>query len=170
MKRSIVAFIVLSVVSASCVAGQFDDAEKSADTARAIASKADSMKAHAVSAFNDKNGPQITAGQFLGAVKADDTAHKNLTNAENNVSGTALRNQITEQQHSIVTSTPGIVVTKNPPFAGQHWGNAHGTNNGSHDHSGTGNGSNNAANSNSSHGLGGGDHIGGGRSGGGYHY
>lgn len=35
---------------------------------------------------------------------------------------------------------------------------------------GTGNGANNAANSNSAHGLGGGSHIGGGRSGGGFHY
>lgn len=64
----------------------------------------------------------------------------------------------------------GYVVSKHPSFAGESWSNGRGANNGSHDHSGTGNGSNNAANSNSSHGLGGGDHIGGGRSGGGYHY
>ncbi|EGT4253202.1 hypothetical protein D8W73_03785 [Citrobacter amalonaticus] len=39
-----------------------------------------------------------------------------------------------------------------------------------HPEHGTGNGGNNAANSNSAHGLGGGDHIGGGRAGGGFHY
>lgn len=39
-----------------------------------------------------------------------------------------------------------------------------------HAEHGTGNGANNAANSNSAHGLGGGSHIGGGRSGGGFHY
>ena len=64
----------------------------------------------------------------------------------------------------------GVVITQHPPFAGESWGNTHGANNGDHGRSGTGNGSNNAANSNSAHGLGGGDHIGGGRSGGGYHY
>lgn len=39
-----------------------------------------------------------------------------------------------------------------------------------HGEHGTGNGANNAANSHSAHGLGGGDHIGGGRTGGGFHY
>ena len=175
MKRSIVAFIVLSVVSASCVAGQFDDAEKSADTARAIASRADSNKESAVSAFNDPAGQKISTQQFVGAVNADNVAHENLTKAESKVSGTALRNQITEQQKSLIsnpvtTTQPGYVFSKHPPFAGESWSNGRGTNSGSHDHSGTGNGSNNAANSNSAHGLGGGDHIGGGRSGGGYHY
>ena len=77
---------------------------------------------------------------------------------------------ISTRPATIATSVPGYVVSKHPPFAGESWSNGRGANNGSHDHSGTGNGSNNAANSNSSHGLGGGDHIGGGRSGGGYHY
>ncbi|HDT6543476.1 TPA: hypothetical protein QFT03_000377 [Kluyvera ascorbata] len=50
-----------------------------------------------------------------------------------------------------------------------HGGNSHssGFDHGEH---GTGNGANNAANSHSAHGLGGGDHIGGGRTGGGFHY
>lgn len=67
-------------------------------------------------------------------------------------------------------NVPGYVVTKHPPFAGDAWSNHNNHNNGTHEHAGTGNGENNAANSNSAHGLGGGDHIGGGRSGGGYHY
>ncbi|AFJ46428.1 hypothetical protein [Shimwellia blattae] len=41
---------------------------------------------------------------------------------------------------------------------------------GGHAEHGTGNGANNAASSRSAHGLGGGEHVGGGRSGGGFHY
>lgn len=48
-------------------------------------------------------------------------------------------------------------------------GNDHSTGRSNGEH-GTGNGANNAANSNSAHGLGGGSNIGGGRSGGGFHY
>lgn len=68
------------------------------------------------------------------------------------------------------TTPPGYVVTAHPPFAGEAWGNHTNQGRRSENHGGRGNGGNNAANSNSAHGLGGGDHIGGGRSGGGYHY
>ena len=49
-----------------------------------------------------------------------------------------------------------FLVTKNPPLAGEHWGNARGTNNGSHGSAGTGCSANYAANSHCAYGLGGG--------------
>lgn len=65
---------------------------------------------------------------------------------------------------ALVSIPPKPVV----PFVAFNGGNNHKGN--SHSQHGTGNGANNAANSNSAHGLGGGSNIGGGRSGGGFHY
>jgi|GEM_PF-3270908 len=66
----------------------------------------------------------------------------------------------------IQVSIPHVDAIINSPV---HSSNGHDKSNNSSEH-GTGNGGNNAANTNSAHGLGGGDHIGGGRSGGGFHY
>ncbi|MCU3853444.1 hypothetical protein N8W35_10035 [Enterobacter roggenkampii] len=63
-----------------------------------------------------------------------------------------------------------VAVTFNSAFnKSVKGGNDHSTGRSYGEH-GTGNGANNAANSNSAHGLGGGSNIGGGRSGGGFHY
>lgn len=69
-----------------------------------------------------------------------------------------------------VQAPPTVATPAPPPFAGESWSNHSARNNGTREHGGTGNGGNNAANSHSANGLGGGDHIGSGRSGGGYHY
>lgn len=55
------------------------------------------------------------------------------------------------------------------PFVSYKGGNRQSDNH-SHNEHGSGNGGNNATNSHSAHGLGGSDHVGGGRSGGGFHY
>lgn len=92
-----------------------------------------------------------------------DDAQQNLTHALNEQKQNAIAN-------NGIKNTSGYVVTQHPPFAGEGWSNRSGYAGDSDSHGGRGNGENNAANSNSAHGLGGGDHIGGGRSGGGYHY
>lgn len=68
-----------------------------------------------------------------------------------------------------VTEPPVVVKTAVSPFAPSRGGNNHASGYGHSEH-GTGNGANNAAGSHSAHGLGGGEHVGGGRSGGGFHY
>ncbi|MRS14923.1 hypothetical protein GJV06_08530 [Enterobacteriaceae bacterium RIT691] len=63
-----------------------------------------------------------------------------------------------------------VAVAFNSPFSSPvRGGNEHSTSH-SHGEHGTGNGENNAANSHSAHGLGGSESIGGGHSGGGFHY
>lgn len=119
----------------------------------------------------------ITAGQQAAQAVATAQAGN-----PNNITGTNYRQSVITAQTKVmsvgistpvdnvpstVTNIPGKVVSI--PFVTVRGGNNEHTSNSHNDH-GTGNGSNNAANSNSAHGLGGGDHIGGGRSGGGYHY
>lgn len=72
------------------------------------------------------------------------------------------------QQPAAKPETPEVEVNIPGPFNTRGGHNDH--NNSSHGEHGTGNGGNNAANSNSAHGLGGGSNIGGGRTGGGFHY
>lgn len=121
----------------------------------------------------------MAAAQAAG-IAAGQAASPASTGNPNPVNATSYREGITQKQMkqvgiptpvdtvpSTVTNIPGKVVRA--PFVTVRGGNNEHTSNSHNDH-GTGNGSNNAANSNSAHGLGGGDHIGGGRSGGGYHY
>lgn len=188
MKLSIVSlFVIASVCSFGANAMSVTDAAKNvanAEHAYDAAQRNYNNAAHQMG--NGVNGS--TAQNIMNHAAANRAqAYADQQSAEmENQSNVAHFHQIQkqqQQQQSIANygikgnpnltpqvNVPGYVVSKHPPFAGESWSNGRGANNGSHDHSGTGNGSNNAANSNSSHGLGGGDHIGGGRSGGGYHY
>lgn len=71
---------------------------------------------------------------------------------------------------SSLPPTTQVAVPYNSVFTKTVRGDANHKDKNSHSEHGTGNGGNNAANSHSAHGLGGGDHIGGGHSGGSFHY
>ncbi|WP_052285118.1 hypothetical protein [Kluyvera genomosp. 1] len=185
MKLSIISLIVFSVISASALAKTGNKALDNANRALSIAQHNynDAEKGMKSAQYNYGNGN--TAGTPEAQAMAE--ASHNLRVASNNQYDAQMAYESAlakaQQQQPIANldpvthptlgpqvNIPSKVITQHPPFAGESWGNAHGANNGDHGRSGTGNGSNNAANSHSAHGLGGGDHIGGGRSGGGYHY
>ena len=173
MKFSVVSFFVLSVFSLGVHA--------TVDYSHGTIIGQDKNNNYSVDLHNEQvwNGvthDELTSMQTKGWQMQQAANHAKVV-ANYGVKGSPdLVSQHVQDSHpAIVTTLPqrpatGVIITQHPPFAGESWGNTHGANNGDHGRSGTGNGSNNAANSNSAHGLGGGDHIGGGRSGGGYHY
>lgn len=177
MKLSIISLIVLSVSSFAANAMSVSQAQKNVDAAEAGIQAAHDFAIHNTGQghkgmHRDVHIMNVAATHRAQAYADLRTAQENAANAVMAQHQQDIKNYGIKGNPNLVSqvNVPGYVVSKHPPFAGESWSNGRGANNGSHDHSGTGNGSNNAANSHSAHGLGGGDHIGGGRSGGGYHY
>jgi hypothetical protein len=126
--------------------------------------QAKEMEAHAArySAANINANTNSTINQSAGSLNP----HTQVTATINGKTVHTTAGQIAKTNPNTQISM-GFNSTFTGKNSSSHSDHADGTCSSEH---GTGNGGNNAANSASAHGLGGGDHIGGGRSGGGFHY